>query len=260
MLIDNISGVFAGWFFAGRALQPINRIIKQLDTITASNMDLRLDEGNRTDEIAQLSLRFNQMLERLQEAFRLQKSFVAHASHELRTPLTAITGQIQVSLLANDSPEELKAMIQSVLEDVQQLNKLANGLLDIASMDSNQIPLKYNLVNLTELLWSVRQELTEKKPEYEVLLFLEQEKDMMPELYAHEALLYTALINLIENGAKFSDNKTVSVKIECVDNGAKVSIHNTGKIIPEKEIQEIFEPFKRGSNSRNTPGHGVGLS
>ena len=259
-LLTTLVVFLAGWFFAGRALQPINRIIKQLDTITASNMDLRLDEGNRTDEIAQLSLRFNQMLERLQEAFRLQKSFVAHASHELRTPLTAITGQIQVSLLANDSPEELKAMIQSVLEDVQQLNKLANGLLDIASMDSNQIPLKYNLVNLTELLWSVRQELTEKKPEYEVLLFLEQEKDMMPELYAHEALLYTALINLIENGAKFSDNKTVSVKIECVDNGAKVSIHNTGKIIPEKEIQEIFEPFKRGSNSRNTPGHGVGLS
>lgn len=259
-LLTTLVVFLAGWFFAGRALQPINRIIKQLDTITASNMDLRLDEGNRTDEIAQLSLRFNQMLERLQKAFRLQKSFVAHASHELRTPLTAITGQIQVSLLANDSPEELKAMIQSVLEDVQQLNKLANGLLDIASMDSNQIPLKYNLVNLTELLWSVRQELTEKKPDYEVLLFLEQEKDMMPELYAHEALLYTALINLIENGAKFSDNKTVSVKIECVDNGAKVSVQNTGKTIPEKEIQEIFEPFKRGSNARNTPGHGVGLS
>ncbi|MDI9880616.1 HAMP domain-containing sensor histidine kinase [Flectobacillus longus] len=259
-LLTTLVVFFAGWFFAGRVLQPINRIIKQLDTITASNMDLRLDEGNRTDEIAQLSLRFNQMLERLQKAFRLQKSFVAHASHELRTPLTAITGQIQVSLLANDSPEELKAMIQSVLEDVQQLNKLANGLLDIASMDSNQTPLKYNLVNLTELLWSVRQELTEKKPEYEVLLFLEQERDMMPELYAHEALLYTALINLIENGAKFSDNKTVSVKIECVDNGAKVSVHNTGKTISEKEIQEIFEPFKRGSNARNTPGHGVGLS
>jgi signal transduction histidine kinase len=139
-------------------------------------MDLRLDEGNRTDEIAQLSLRFNQMLERLQEAFRLQKSFVAHASHELRTPLTAITGQIQVSLLANDSPEELKAMIQSVLEDVQQLNKLANGLLDIASMDSNQIPLKYNLVNLTELLWSVRQELTEKNLNMRFCYFLNRKK------------------------------------------------------------------------------------
>lgn len=259
-LLTTLVVFIAGWIFAGRALQPINRIIKQIDTITASNLDLRLDEGNRTDEIAQLSLRFNQMLERLQKAFRLQKSFVAHASHELRTPLTAITGQIQVSLLADDSPEELKAMIQSVLEDVQQLNKLANGLLDIASMDSNQIPLKYNLVNLTELLWNVRQELTEKKPEYEVLLFLEQEKDIMPELYAHEALLYTALINLIENGAKFSDNKSVSVKIECVDNGARISIQNTGKVIPEKEIQEIFEPFKRGSNARNTPGHGVGLS
>jgi signal transduction histidine kinase len=101
---------------------------------------------------------------------------VAHASHELRTPLTAITGQIQVSLLANDSPEELKAMIQSVLEDVQQLNKLANGLLDIASMDSNQIPLKYNLVNLTELLWSVRQELTEKNLNMRFCYFLNRKK------------------------------------------------------------------------------------
>ncbi|MDI9869808.1 HAMP domain-containing sensor histidine kinase [Flectobacillus roseus] len=259
-LLTTLVVFIAGWIFAGRALQPINRIINQIDTITASNLDSRLDEGNRTDEIAQLSLRFNQMLERLQKAFRLQKSFVAHASHELRTPLTAITGQIQVSLLADDSPEELKVMIQSVLEDVQQLNKLANGLLDIAGMDSNQTPLKHNLVNLTELLWGVRQELSEKKPEYEVLLLLEQEKDFMPELYAHEALLYTALINLIENGAKFSDNNTVSVKIECIENGARVTIHNSGKPIPENEILEIFEPFKRGSNSRNTPGHGVGLS
>lgn len=252
--------LLAGWFFAGRALKPITNIIKQIDNINASQMDLRVSEGNRTDEIAQLAQRFNQMLERLQKAFRIQKSFVAHASHELRTPLTAITGQIQVSLLANDSPEELKQMIQSVLEDVQQLNKLANGLLDIASMDTNQTPLKYTLVNITELVWQVRMELLEKKPQYQILVMLEQERDFMPEVYAHEPLLYTALINLIENGAKFSSNHTVSVKIACEPSAIKLLIHNEGKPIPPNEIQEIFDPFKRGSNARNTAGHGVGLS
>ena len=92
----------AGWIFAGKSLKPIQDIIKSIDKIGgASQLDLRLDEGNQTDELAQLSQRFNKMLNRLEKAFKLQRAFVSHASHELRTPLTAITGQIQVSLLAN---------------------------------------------------------------------------------------------------------------------------------------------------------------
>jgi signal transduction histidine kinase len=82
----------------------------------------------------------------------------------------------------------------------------------------------------------------------------------VPDIQANEGLLYTALINLIENGTKFSPNNTVHIKIKSVNQVLSISFNNEGLPIPEKELPHIFEPFKRGSNARKTKGHGVGLS
>lgn len=259
LLLVCISAV-TGWLFARRMLLPIQQMIKKIDRIRASQLNLRLDEGNKADELEQLSIRFNQMLDRLEHAFQTQRSFVSHASHELRTPLTAITGQIQVSLLANDNPADLKLMIQSVLDDVQQLNKLTNNLLDLTSIDADDTKFKYTLVNILEVIWQIRTELLKKNPDYQILISLDDSAELMPEVKGNEGLLYTALINLIENGAKFSPTHTVEVKIKIENQVLLIDFHNEGSVIPVNEINQIFEPFKRGSNSRNTKGHGVGLS
>jgi signal transduction histidine kinase len=249
-----------GWIFARRTLLPIQQMIKQIDRIRASELNLRLDEGNKADELEQLSIRFNQMLDRIEHAFLTQRSFVSHASHELRTPLTAITGQIQVSLLANDNPTDLKLMIQSVLDDVQQLNKLTNNLLDLTSIDADDTKFRHTLVNILELIWQIRMELLKKNPDYQILISLDDSAELMPEVKGNEGLLYTALINLIENGAKFSSKHTVEVKIKIENQTLLITFHNKGSVIPANELNQIFEPFKRGSNSRNIKGHGVGLS
>ena len=249
-----------GWFFAGRVLKPIQNIIKSVDNIGASQLDLRLDEGNQTDELAQLAQRFNKMLDRLEKAFRLQRSFVSHASHELRTPLTAITGQIQVSLLANDNPQELKLMIQSVLEDVQQLNRLTNNLLDITSIDSDDSQTNFKKVNLAEIVWQIRDTILKKNTNHQVIIQLDEKSDLLPEIQGNEALLYTAFLNLMENGIKFSGNQLVKVNFKINAKDIIVSFQNGGTIIPNNELSGIFESFRRGSNARNTKGHGVGLS
>jgi signal transduction histidine kinase len=259
LLLVCISAII-GWMFARRMLFPIQRMIKKIDKIRASELSLRLDEGNKADELAQLSIRFNQMLDRLEHAFQTQRSFVSHASHELRTPLTAITGQIQVSLLANDNPADLKLMIQSVLDDVQQLNKLTNNLLDLTSIDADDTKFKHTLVNVLEIIWQIRSELLKKNPDYQILISLDDSAELMPEVKGNEGLLYTALINLIENGAKFSPKHIVEVKIKIENQTLLITFHNEGSVIPANELTQIFEPFKRGSNSRNTKGHGVGLS
>ncbi|WP_394993723.1 ATP-binding protein [Emticicia sp.] len=249
-----------GWLFARRMLLPIQQMIKKIDKIRASRLNLRLDEGNKSDELEQLSIRFNQMIDRLENAFQTQRSFVSHASHELRTPLTAITGQIQVSLLANDNHTDLKLMIQSVLDDVQQLNKLTNNLLDLTSIDADDTKFKHTLVNVLEIIWQIRTELRKKNPDYQILISLDDSAELMPEVKGNESFLYTALLNLIENGAKFSPNHTVEVKIMIENQALTITFHNEGSVIPATEISQIFEPFKRGSNARNTKGHGVGLS
>ncbi len=249
-----------GWFFAGRVLKPIQKIIKSVDNIGASQLDSRLDEGNQTDELAQLAQRFNKMLDRLEKAFRLQRSFVAHASHELRTPLTAITGQIQVSLLANDNPQELKLMIQSVLEDVQQLNRLTNNLLDMTSIDSDDSTTNFKKINVAEIAWQVRETLLKKNTCYQAIIQLDEISDLPPEIKGNEALLSTAFLNLMDNGIKFSGNQLVKVDFKINAKDVVISFQNGGAIIPSSELTGIFESFRRGSNARNTKGHGVGLS
>lgn len=249
-----------GWFFAGRLLKPIQKVIKSVDNIGASRLDLRLDEGNGVDELAQLAQRFNKMLDRLEKAFKLQRSFVSHASHELRTPLTAITGQIQVSLLANDNPQELKSMIQSVLEDVQQLNRLTNNLLDMTGIDSDDSQTNFKQVNIAEIAWQVRDMLLKKNTNYQAIIQMDEGSDSLPEVKGNETLLYTAFLNLMENGIKFSDNQLVKVSFTINSDDVVITFKNGGSLIPVGELSSIFESFRRGSNSRNTKGHGVGLS
>ena len=247
-------------FFARGLLNPMQQMIKKIDNITASNLNLRLNLINEKDELGQLSLRFNEMLDRLQKAFMLQRSFVSHASHELRTPLTAITGQIQVSLLANDNEHELRLMAKSVLEDVNQLNKLTNNLLDLTSIDTEENNIKLSLLNVLEVLWQARTEVLKKYKNYQILISLEESEEYIPEIYANEPLIYTAFINLLENGAKFSINDTIQIKIGISKEQVMIKFQNKTNPISEIELINIFEPFMRGTNSKNTKGHGVGLS
>lgn len=254
----------AGWIFAGRMLRPISQINQQIDNITVSNLSLRLSEGSHRDEINQLAQRFNRMLNRLEEAFRLQRSFVSSASHELRTPLTAITGQVEVALLADDEPEELRATLRSILEDVRGLNRMVNGLLSLAnaSVDISTVPM--GLVQLDTLLDQIRLELKRIQPEYTIDLRIDSPN--MPvspatwQLKGNETLLRTAILNLLDNGGKFSPDHTVQVQLSRRGSTICVTVHNTGSVIDQDQQTLIFNPFQRGRNAGSQPGHGIGLA
>lgn len=255
-----ILSAVGGWFFAGGLLRPMQQMIRKIDNINASHLSLRLDHTKNNDELSQLASRFNEMLDRLQKAFNTQRSFVSHASHELRTPLTAITGQIQVSLLANDNVDELRLMARSVLEDVSQLNKLTNNLLDLTSIHADDTSINVGLVNIVDLLFQVRSEIFNKHNDYIILISINENEDHLPEIYANETLLYTAFLNLVENGVKFSPDHTIFIRLILSEDHVIVRFQNKTDHVSESELEFLFEPFVRGSNSKNTKGHGVGLS
>lgn len=252
----------AGRIYAGRALRPIRRIVGQIDTITASQLERRLPEGTDADELAQLARQFNSMLDRLEDAFRLQRTFVSNASHELRTPLTAITGQLEVALLADDDLNELRATVRSVLDDVRDLNRLTNGLLSLANVSVDESAVATGPVALDELVWQVRADLLRLRPGYVVAVVF---NDLPPQqadlrVLGSESLLRTALFNLMENGGKFAPDHRVSVRLRVEPETLALTFHNDGPPIAADELPEIFKPFRRGTNGRAVAGHGIGLS
>ncbi len=98
----------AGWFYSGRALKPISDVVRKVEDITITSLNLRVFEGNGNDEIGRLAKTFNKMLERLETSFAMQKNFIANASHELRTPLTSINGQLEVLMMKDRSRRNIK--------------------------------------------------------------------------------------------------------------------------------------------------------
>jgi two-component system, OmpR family, sensor histidine kinase ArlS len=254
--------IIVGWFFAGRALQPISEVVNQVDRITASKLNLRVQVGNTRDEIGQLALIFNRMLARLEEAFQVQKSFVAHASHEIRTPLTAVTGQIEVTLLQNRAPEEYRRVLSSILDDVQNITHLTNGLLELTQASADISTFQFKEFRIDELLWQARSELMKKQPDYQINIDFDEsiDEEFYYILVGNEPLLRTAFLNLMENGCKFSGNHQVRVLLKVESDQLSVRLTDQGLGIPENDLPHIFEPFYRSESTRHIPGHGVGLA
>jgi signal transduction histidine kinase len=261
--IFSMGAVFlAGWIFSGEALKPISQIINEVKQISINKLHLRIREGNGQDELAQLAIQFNQMLSRLEQAFEMQKSFVSNASHELRTPLSTVRAQLEVSLIDDRKNAEYKDVLYSVLEDINNLIKLSNGLLDLAQVGSDISGTGLKKIRLDELLFQCVSELSKKYTNQQINLNVkdELEDERMYIVLGNEQLLKTAFINVLDNACKFSNNKPVAVNIEFLTNEMQISIIDSGVGIRPAEVSHIFDPFYRGSNVRNIEGHGIGLS
>ncbi len=254
--------ILAGWFYAGRALLPISIIIDKVKQIKISSLNLRLEEGNKVDELSKLSQTFNNMLARLEEGVKIQKDFIANASHEMRTPLTAMTGQLEVALMKQRTAEKYKEVLESVLEDIKNLNKTSNRLLLLAQANTENLDLEMEEIRIDDLVWQSREELIKLQPNYEIIVDL----DMNPayenhlQIIGNSQLIKTAIINLIENGCKYSLNHKAVLTLKTERSGLTIMISDSGIGIPDKDLDHIFQPFYRASNSTSARGHGIGLS
>lgn len=249
--------------YAGKALQPISRVIRQVDNISASNLDQRLEEGDSKDEIAHLAKTFNNMLERLESTFKMQKNFIANASHELRTPLTVITGQLEVILMKERTGEEYRKALDSVLDDMKNLNSVSNRLLLLAQASSFSAESAFRDVRIDDLLWQARSEVLKRDEAYGIEVIIDESLEEAKQLIvsANEQLLKTAIINLLDNACKYSGGSPVIVKVFWPEAGKiQLEFIDSGIGISTGDQEHIFEPFHRGTNATGYKGHGLGLS
>lgn len=252
----------AGSFFARKALHPVSKLVKRVEDITATNLDLRVDEGNRKDEIAELAITFNQMLDRLENSFDAQKHFVSNVSHELRTPLATIIAELELSAIKDRTQQEYKTVIKNALADAKRMARLSNGLLDLAKASYDPSEITFKPIRLDELLLDARQQVLKSNVDYHINVFFEQEIEDADNISmsGNEYLLKVAFMNLMENGCKFSANHQSTITIIVEQDFTVLHFADKGIGIPAAELPDIFTPFFRGTNKSFADGNGIGLS
>jgi signal transduction histidine kinase len=250
----------AGWFFARRALAPITRVMNDLEGILPQNLGVRLKATNNRDEIGRLTGTFNKLLDRIENAFKMQKTFVANVSHELKNPLTKVNAQLEVVLLKEREAETYRQTIASVLEDVRELSILSDSLLELAKVSDDRRDLLTERVRIDELLLDLREKMTHSDCTIGINFADLPEDDSWLELQGNSGLLKTAFLNLIDNGCKFSSDQAVNITLATDRRSIQVDVSNRGVGITEEDQQNIFHPFFRSNKTAGVKGYGIGLS
>ena len=250
-----LSGILA-YFVSGRALKPLRSFASQVERVQLNNLaDLRINED--VPEFRQLSRSFNQMLERLSNAFAAQRQFTGNAAHELRTPLALM--QAQLELFSAEHPDvrpETAEFLTLLREQTERLSQMTKTLLEMSSLQQVARNERIQLAPMVEEIFTDLAPLAEKRS-----ITLEAEGD--GSLIGSDTLIYRLLFNLTENAVKYN-RPGGSVRVELAQGQEKciIRVSDTGCGIPEEYQRSIFQPFFRvdKSRSREYGGAGLGLS
>ena len=249
-------GGVATYFISGHALRPIREFSDKIEKVQAQNLaDSRIEE-TQVKELNQLSVSYNRMLERLSDAFEIQRQFTANAAHELRTPLALM--QVQLDLYHSnghpDNDADTVQMIKMVTEQNDRLNKMVKTLLDMSEL---QTVGRDDEIILDALVDEVLEDL-EPLAEGKNIRLIGKCKDIT--MVGSDILIYRLVYNLVENAIKYNHSGgQVTVTADRKEKHVYLSVKDTGTGIPEELKERVFEPFFRVDKSRSRELGGVGL-
>ena len=254
-LLALLGGV-ATYFISGHALKPIREFSDKIEEVQAQNLADSRIEASKIKELNQLSVSYNKMLERLSDAFEIQRQFTANAAHELRTPLALM--QVQLDLYHSnrhpDNDAETVQMIKMVTEQNDRLNKMVKTLLDMSEL---QTVGRDDEIILDALVDEVLEDL-EPLAEGKNIRLIGKCKDIT--MVGSDILIYRLVYNLVENAIKYNHSGgQVTVTAERKEKHVYLSVKDTGTGIPEELKERVFEPFFRVDKSRSRELGGVGL-
>ena len=259
ILVVTIGGMCT-YFVVNNALIPIVELNKNIKKINEDNLNSNLSIKGANDEIKELTISFNKMIAKLENAFASQKRFNSSVAHELKTPLAVIKTNIDVLKSSNcKSLEEYDKTLAVVEKSILKMNLIIETLLDIIRQEN--APLN-EIVSIDEILEDIVDDLSIIANKKNIKLKLNS-YNIKNKIKGNEIMLYRAFYNVIENAIKYNKiNGTVNILCSEDYNIIKVKIIDTGKGIKEEEYEEIFKPFYRceGINTYSDNGVGLGLS
>ena len=254
-LLALLGGV-ATYFISGHALRPINEFSDKIEEVRAQNLaDSRIEE-NKIKELNQLSVSYNKMLERLSDAFEIQRQFTANAAHELRTPLSLMQVQLDLynSTRHSDQDADTLQTIKMVTEQNDRLSKMVKTLLDMSEL---QTVGRDEKIIVDALIDEVLEDLEPLAQEKNIKL-IGKCKDIT--MVGSDILIYRLVYNLVENAIKYNHlGGQVTVTACQKEKYIYLSVEDTGSGIPEDLRERVFEPFFRVDKSRSRELGGVGL-
>lgn len=254
-LLSLLGGVIT-FFISGHALKPLCDFSKKIEEVQAQNLsDSRIEE-NKFSELNQLSVSYNKMLERLSEAFKLQRQFTANAAHELRTPLAVMQLQIDLYNSSKHPNNDTSAQqtISMITEQTERLSKMVRTLLDMSELQTIARDEEIAISALVEEVLADLEPLAQEKG----INLIEKCDNVL--LMGSDILIYRLVYNLVENAIKYNfSGGTVTLNATQQNSQLHLTVEDTGNGIPEELKERIFEPFFRLDKSRSRELGGVGL-
>jgi two-component system sensor histidine kinase ArlS len=255
VLLALLGGVVT-YFISGHALRPIRKFSDKIEEVQAQNLsDSRIEENN-VKELNQLGISYNKMLERLSEAFEIQRQFTANAAHELRTPLALMQVQLDLYNSASHPGNDADTLqtIKMVTEQNDKLNRMVKTLLDMSEL---QTVGRDDKIILDAIVEEVLADLEPLAVEKNIKLIGKCEDATM---IGSDILIYRLVYNLVENAIKYNHPLgQVTVTAYQRNKHVYLSVEDTGSGIPKELRERVFEPFFRVDKSRSRELGGVGL-
>ena len=256
-----LASLLGSWWLAGRAVRPVYEVIDQAAELGAGSLDTRISAYADTVEYRRLVDVLNNMLDRLQRAFEIQKRFTADASHELRSPLTVLRGEMELALRRERDPEEYRAVLASSVEEVRRLTQITENLLTLARSDAGSITPEPQAVDAREVVQRITERLEPVARERGVRIELSTAP--VPACL-DPGLLGQVAWNLVENALNFSPRgETVEDQVglegASPESPVRVLVLDRGPG-PGDRPDELFERFFREDPARTRGGSGLGLA
>jgi signal transduction histidine kinase len=254
---------FLGRFLARRVINPVARITKEVNHISASNLHNRLPmpDADESDEIYKLAKTFNNMLDRLETSFEIQANFINNASHELKTPITTIIAETEITLLKERKRDEYEQVLTNIQQQATRLGNLTESLLKLTQTGYDGKKQVHDIARMDEVLMELKCDLDRLYPNNRITINLKNvpdDADLLT-LPCNRPLLDLAIGNIISNGIKYSDNEEVFVTLAASPDTIKIVITDIGIGIPPEDIPYLYEPFFRGKKAAKYNGYGLGL-
>jgi two-component system heavy metal sensor histidine kinase CusS len=247
------------WWVSSRGLAPLRNMADKAAEITPNTLSARLDIKNTPTELQSLAMSFNAMLDRLSSGYERLLQFSADLAHEVRTPIGVLIGQTQVTLAHTRSESEYKSVLESNLEELERLGRIAQNILFLAQADHDRHEITRASLNIHEQLETIATYFEGLADERNLSFDVQAEGEM----FANAIMSQRAISNVVVNAVRYAEPGTMIRLTGSEDaQGARIVIGNQGKPVSPEELARLFDRFYRGDAARSefTESSGLGLA